>query len=207
TSGGILTTWDSNVFSKEIEFIDRNFVGVIGFYVPQANHLKEVLWSHIQALLENVNASWIVFSDFDVVRFQEERSGSRFNFYEANSFNDFMSRCGLVDFLFGGMKFSRVESKNRHRWELNNKFLAWDEKAEDGVINEHDILKRWEWIMDLLQIDRLRNEDMKQKCTWVEAPSDIKQAAMDHYEARFKESSGNRPMLASNIFRKLSTTE
>ncbi|GJY38762.1 cysteine-rich receptor-like protein kinase, partial [Tanacetum coccineum] len=94
--------------------------------------------------------------------------------------------------------------------ELNNKLLAWDEKAEDGAINEHDILKREEWIMDLLQIDRLCNKDMKQKCRFrwvVEAPRDIKQVAMDHYAARFKESFGNRPMLESNLFRKLSTME
>ncbi|GJU55413.1 retrovirus-related pol polyprotein from transposon TNT 1-94 [Tanacetum coccineum] len=113
-SGGILTMWDLNVFSKEIEFIDRNFVGVIGswtkmqgkvgilnVYAPQDSYLKEVLWSHIEDLLGNFNASWVVFGDFNLVRFQEERSGSRFNFCEANAFNDFISRCGLIDFPLG----------------------------------------------------------------------------------------------------------
>ncbi|GJX20869.1 putative RNA-directed DNA polymerase [Tanacetum coccineum] len=301
-SGGILTMWDSNVFSKEIEFIDRNFVGVIGswtkmqgkvgilnVYAPQDSHLKEVLWSHIEDLLGNFNASWIVFGDFNV------EAG---NLRDASvlvlprSYSDhcpILLKVGSLN--FGPKPFKvfdkwlkmdeftslitsywahipnsqphdillknklrslrleiknwaavRVESENRHREELNKKLLAWDKKAEEGDINEHDILKRDEWIMDLLQIDRLRNEDMKQKCrfrwavegdensrffhsslrnrytkyslkgihingTWVESPRDIKQADMDHYAARFKESYGNRPLLESNLFRKLSTMD
>ncbi|GKC24231.1 RNA-directed DNA polymerase, eukaryota [Tanacetum coccineum] len=110
-SGGILTMWDTNVFSKESEFINRSYVGIVGswsgmqgkvgilnVYAPQDSHLKEELWSSIELLLSNINASWIVFGDFNVVRFQEERNGSRFNSSEANSFNDFISRCGLFDF-------------------------------------------------------------------------------------------------------------
>ncbi|GKF51708.1 RNA-directed DNA polymerase, eukaryota, partial [Tanacetum coccineum] len=84
-SGGILTMWDTNVFSKESEFINRSYVGIVGswsgmqgkvgilnVYAPQDSHLKEELWSSIELLLSNINASWIVFGDFNVVRFQEE---------------------------------------------------------------------------------------------------------------------------------------
>ncbi|GJY46405.1 putative RNA-directed DNA polymerase, eukaryota, reverse transcriptase zinc-binding domain protein [Tanacetum coccineum] len=106
-------------------------------------------------------------------------------------------------------------------WDPQN-LLDWDEKAEDGGINQHDISKREEWVMDLLQLDRLRNEDLKQKCRirwavegdedsrffhsilshmfakgtikginingiWVKSPSNIKQAALDHFSSRFKE--------------------
>ncbi|GKB99142.1 hypothetical protein Tco_0985279 [Tanacetum coccineum] len=103
------------------------------------------------------------------------------------------------------------------------------------------ILNTDEWIMYLLQIDRLRNEDLKQKCRsrWVVGDEnsrflhsilnnryakyaikgmhingcpidflgDIKQAALDHYAARFKESNMHQPLLESNIFRKLSSSE
>ncbi|GKA81793.1 RNA-directed DNA polymerase, eukaryota [Tanacetum coccineum] len=259
-SGGILTMWDTNVFSKESEFINRSYVGIVGswsgmqgkvgilnVYAPQDSHLKEELWSSIELLLSNINASWIVFGDFNVVRFQEERNGSRFNSSEANSFNDFISRCGLFDFPHSQDSTERAlrqirDSENRLRDDLNRKLMDWDVKAEEGSVNDHDISKREEWIMDLLQIDRLRNEDLKQKCRfrwavegdensrffhsilnnryakysikgihingcWIESPGDIKQAALNHYAARFKESSVHRPLLESNLFRKLSAME
>ncbi|GJS67994.1 hypothetical protein Tco_0682559 [Tanacetum coccineum] len=58
----------------------------------------------------------------------------------------------------------RVASDNRRREEISKNLAKWDEKAEKGGINQYDISKREEWILDLLQLDRLRNEDMKQKC-------------------------------------------
>ncbi|GJY66889.1 RNA-directed DNA polymerase, eukaryota [Tanacetum coccineum] len=199
--GGILTMWDSNVFSKEIEFIDRNFIGVIGLwtkmqgkvgilnvYAPQDSHLKEVLWSHIEDLLGNFNASWIVFGDFNVVRFQEERSGSRFNFCEANAFNDFISRCGLIDFPLGGRKFTRFDKVGSKASKLD-KFLA-----------NHRFLTYGKTLLSRSFLDLIQT--IAQSCL-----RDIKQSAMDHYAATFKESYGNRSLLESNLFRKLSTTD
>ncbi|GJU85933.1 hypothetical protein Tco_1293479 [Tanacetum coccineum] len=59
---------------------------------------------------------------------------------------------------------ARNESENRLRDDLNSKLLEWDKKAEEGNLNDYDIAKREEWIMDLMQIDRMHNEDLKQKC-------------------------------------------
>ncbi|GJS67861.1 cytochrome P450 [Tanacetum coccineum] len=283
-SGGILTMWDTNSFTIENKFVDRNFVGVIGswnglegkigilnVYAPQASHLKEVLWSSIDSFLASVNAAWIIFGDFNVVRFQEERMGCRFIAGEANAFNDFISSRGLFDFPLGGRKFTRFDRdgskaskldrflvdhtffnlwndasisvlsrshsdhcpillkvsspnfgpkpfkvfdkwlkmdefrelissswvvhstysppdirlknklrslrldikkramdkqafENHHREELNKNLMDWDKRAEEGLISQHDIHKREEWVSDLLQLNRLRNKDLKQKC-------------------------------------------
>ncbi|GJY01444.1 RNA-directed DNA polymerase, eukaryota [Tanacetum coccineum] len=133
----------------------------------------------------------------------------------------------------------RVASDNRRREEISKNLVEWDEKAEEGGINQYDISKREEWILDMLQLDRLRNEDMKQKCrlrwavegdensrffhsilknryakfsikgihvnkSWVESSGEIKQAALDYYAARFKESNTQRPLLDSPRFKNLS---
>ncbi|GKE48544.1 RNA-directed DNA polymerase, eukaryota, partial [Tanacetum coccineum] len=89
-SGGILTMWDSRVFSMELDVIDNNFVGVI-------------------ALISSHNVTWIIFGDFNVVRYQEERFGSHFNSGEADTFSDFIARSGLFDFPLCGRRFTRFD--------------------------------------------------------------------------------------------------
>ncbi|GJS67993.1 RNA-directed DNA polymerase, eukaryota [Tanacetum coccineum] len=141
-SGGILTLWDTNVFSLESDIVDRNFVVVIGtwvgmqgkvgimnVYAPQDRHLKEALWSSIESLLNSVNITWIVFGDFNVVRSQEERSGCRFNHGKANIFNDFIYRCRLFDFPLGGRKFTRFDRDGAKASKLD-RFLANQEFFE-----------------------------------------------------------------------------
>ncbi|GKC89097.1 putative RNA-directed DNA polymerase [Tanacetum coccineum] len=43
--------------------------------------------------------------------------------------------------------------------------------------------------------------------SWVESPGEIKQAALDYYAARFKESNTQRPLLDSPLFKKLSESD
>nr|GEX19805.1 hypothetical protein [Tanacetum cinerariifolium] len=196
--------WDSNLFSKEIEFIDRNFVGVIGswtrmqgkvgilnVYAPQDSHVKHVLWSHIEDLLANINASRIVFGDFNVVRFKEEYSGSRFNFLEANSFNDFISRCGQFDFPLGDRTLTRFDKVGSKESKLDR--FRWAVKGDENSRFFYSSLRN--------RYSKYSIKGMHFNKTWVESPRDIKQAAMDHYAAR------NRTLLVSNLFRKLSITE
>ncbi|GJV23278.1 putative RNA-directed DNA polymerase, eukaryota, reverse transcriptase zinc-binding domain protein [Tanacetum coccineum] len=50
------------------------------------------------------------------------------------------------------------------QYEEKHGFSGWDAKAEDGLINDFDVDKREEWIMDLDHLNRLHKEDLKQKC-------------------------------------------
>ncbi|GJY75453.1 putative RNA-directed DNA polymerase, eukaryota, reverse transcriptase zinc-binding domain protein [Tanacetum coccineum] len=113
-------------------------ISILNVYGPQAGHLKEILWTSIYSLLALVNVTWLIFRDFIVARFQEESIGYRFKAGEANVLNNFISRRSLFDFPLCGSKFTRV--------------------------NQLDTTKREEWVMDLIQLDRFRNEDLKQIC-------------------------------------------
>ncbi|GKB43433.1 hypothetical protein Tco_0888375 [Tanacetum coccineum] len=66
--------------------------------------------------------------------------------------------------------------------------LDWDEKSEEVAL----------YVNDHRYIDK-RENGLNGR--------DIKQAALNHYAARFKESSVHRPLLESNLFRKLSALE
>ncbi|GKE23399.1 putative RNA-directed DNA polymerase, partial [Tanacetum coccineum] len=60
--------------------------------------------------------------------------------------------------------FDRYSAQNKDRDTLSKNLLDWDVKAENGLINEADVIKREEWLMDLNRIDQLLRDDLKQKC-------------------------------------------
>nr|GEU51453.1 RNA-directed DNA polymerase, eukaryota [Tanacetum cinerariifolium] len=113
-SGGILTMWDTRVFTLQKQFIDQNFVGVIGswdgvssrigllnVYAPQPSPLKEAL--------------------------------CHFNANEADVFNDFNARVGLYDFPKGGRRFTRFDKVEAKASKLDrflvthNFFDSWND--------------------------------------------------------------------------------
>ncbi|GKC46245.1 RNA-directed DNA polymerase, eukaryota [Tanacetum coccineum] len=143
-SSGILSMWDNRFFSLEQKFSHRNFVGTIrswvgisvkvGFinvYAPQDSILKNNLWADIENLVNSVNVVWIIFGDFNVVRCAEERAGSLFDLGEANSFNDFISRVGLVDIPLNYRSFTRFDRDGKKASKLdrylvsNSFFNSW----------------------------------------------------------------------------------
>ncbi|GJW09474.1 RNA-directed DNA polymerase, eukaryota [Tanacetum coccineum] len=64
----------------------------------------------------------IVFEDFNVVRSQNERFGCVFDTNEANSFNDFISRVGFINFPLSGRRFTRFD-KNGSKASKLDRFL------------------------------------------------------------------------------------
>ncbi|GJU71071.1 transposon TX1 uncharacterized [Tanacetum coccineum] len=111
----------------------------------------------------------------------------------------------------------KISAQNKVREDLKRHLMDWDTKAEAGLINDGDIAKREEWIMDLYHLDHLQKEDLKQKCRmstnikgihvnciWLDDPDEIKHAAVDYFSSRFKEPLSSRPAFNSSSFRKLS---
>ncbi|GJW09473.1 hypothetical protein Tco_1575300 [Tanacetum coccineum] len=54
-------------------------------------------------------------------------------------------------------------SKTKVKEDLKKQLLEWDVKAENRLINDLDVAKREEWIMDLDQLDQIHRLDLKQK--------------------------------------------
>lgn len=59
---------------------------------------KDEMWAELLNLLVSKNDIWIIFGDFNVVRYMEERVGSSFSNRETMAFNDFIAKAGLHDF-------------------------------------------------------------------------------------------------------------
>ncbi|GKA08104.1 hypothetical protein Tco_0687435 [Tanacetum coccineum] len=61
--------------------------------------------------------------------------------------------------------FEQLAAQNKDREVLSKNLLEWDIKAENGLINEADIIKRDEWLLDLNQLDQLVRDDLRHKVT------------------------------------------
>ncbi|XP_071718585.1 uncharacterized protein [Rutidosis leptorrhynchoides] len=137
-SGGIVTIWDPRVFSSKrvISFgnlliVEGAFVGsarttfLINIYAPQSQVKKKRLWDYIRNFVSQNAGDFIVFGDFNAVRFPHERYGTCFNQAKANDFNSFIHDCSLVDIKLGGRAFSRFNKRFTHR-SLLDRFLVSD---------------------------------------------------------------------------------
>ncbi|GJS37666.1 RNA-directed DNA polymerase, eukaryota [Tanacetum coccineum] len=151
-SRGILALWDNHTFTEEHKIVDRNFVGVVGswhgvtskvglvnIYAHQATSYKEALWGAIDGLISSFDVIWIIFGDFNVVRYIDERTRSSFDINEANSFNDFIYRSGLVDILLTRKCFTRF-FHSLLKFKISN-FMIRDININEDWCDAPDLIK------------------------------------------------------------------
>ncbi|GJU10052.1 RNA-directed DNA polymerase, eukaryota [Tanacetum coccineum] len=138
-SGGILCTWDPNVFQNRAHIISSiNFIALCGIwfpfirrdlmisvYAPQTVSNKRVLWTYLTSLINRWNGESIVMGDFNEVRRMEERWGSTFNVNGARAFNNFISNSGLVDLQLEGYTFTWAHPSATKMSKLD-RFLTTD---------------------------------------------------------------------------------
>lgn len=118
-SGGMLCIWDPNVYKVSKVIKSRHFLITIGCWVgipgdvilanvygPHVITEKKQLWVDLLAKINSQSGAWVVFGDFNTVRFSEERYNSQFCQYSARDFNSFIVDAGLKDVRMGGHHFT-----------------------------------------------------------------------------------------------------
>ncbi|GJT95383.1 RNA-directed DNA polymerase, eukaryota [Tanacetum coccineum] len=123
-SGGLVSIWDPNVFTKHNAFPSKNFLIIegtwkishlhcfmINVYAPQDDKKKEMLWHNILEFMERNPGHYFIFGDFNVVRHASERIGTIFNATSSNVFNQFILDGHLWDIPLGGHLFTRVNNR------------------------------------------------------------------------------------------------
>nr|GFB34073.1 RNA-directed DNA polymerase, eukaryota [Tanacetum cinerariifolium] len=150
--GGILCTWDPNVFHKEHHIISDNIVALYGTWIP--NKMK--LW----------NGESMVIGDFNEVRRMEERWGSTFNAQGAIDSN------GMIRF----KKKLQVLKKEIRAWatdyktqqsgrvsDLKSKLSDIDKDLDQGGVNDDLILSRMDAMKQLQDVKSSETSDFMQK--------------------------------------------
>ncbi|GJV00413.1 RNA-directed DNA polymerase, eukaryota, reverse transcriptase zinc-binding domain protein [Tanacetum coccineum] len=138
-SGGLISMWDPNFFSKESIWCDDSFIiikgnwkNVVGdcymvnIYGPQDQVSKLALWNRLQDFMHHHNGSYIMFGDMNAVRNEQERVGSIFNNIEADYFNSFIDATGLVDLPIGGRCFTWMNKAGTKLSKLDRFLISED---------------------------------------------------------------------------------
>lgn len=89
---------------------------------------QKIFMAYIYSFMASSSGMYIIFGDFNVSRYPDERLGTLFNSVEASHFNDFISSNDLFDVPMGGHKFTRLSSNGEKLSKLDL-FLISDELA------------------------------------------------------------------------------
>ncbi|GJZ99613.1 putative RNA-directed DNA polymerase, eukaryota, reverse transcriptase zinc-binding domain protein [Tanacetum coccineum] len=146
-SGGLISIWDPNMFSKNSIWCDDSFIiikgnwkNVVGdcfmvnIYGPQDHVSKLALWNRLTDFMHHHNGSYIMFGDMNAVRNAQERFGTTLNSIEADHFNSFIDSTGLVDLPIGGRSFTWMNKAGTKLSKLD-RFLI----SEDVTIRLPDV--------------------------------------------------------------------
>ncbi|GJZ76720.1 RNA-directed DNA polymerase, eukaryota, reverse transcriptase zinc-binding domain protein [Tanacetum coccineum] len=142
-SGGLISIWDPNFFSKEAIWCDDHFIIVkghwnnevgycfmINIYGPQESLAKSSLWNRLAEFMNQHNGKFIPFGDFNTVRHENKRSGSLFSRIEAEHLNTFIDSAFLIDLLIGGRHFKWINKAGTKLSKLD-RFLISEGVMED----------------------------------------------------------------------------
>lgn len=126
-------------------------MSILNVYSPQCSRLKAELWEEIHSLISSSKNKWIIFADFNVVRSREEKTGVSYSSRDSHLFNDFISKLGLHDFAFGDRRYTRFDKR------------GISIRAEQGNREDLDVLKREEKVAELMNLDQIERNHLKQK--------------------------------------------
>ncbi|KAJ9567792.1 LOW QUALITY PROTEIN: hypothetical protein OSB04_003758 [Centaurea solstitialis] len=180
-SEGICTVWDTSFFSKEKSFLNSRFVAVLGcwlpfgvrvgfvnIYAPNSSNDRAALWIELLNLFKSTPGyCWVMGGDFNEVRRSEERKGSIFHSNNEKTFNDFISKAGLLEPPMGGRRFTWANADGTKSSKLdiflfcssfaNNEDLVdlvranWNAPLEGG--NPHSHVQKLAWKLKRLKRD------------------------------------------------------
>ncbi|GKB51728.1 RNA-directed DNA polymerase, eukaryota, reverse transcriptase zinc-binding domain protein, partial [Tanacetum coccineum] len=138
-SGGLISIWDPNMFSKNSIWCDDSFIiikgnwkNVVGdcfmvnIYGPQDLVSKLALWNRLTDFMHHHNGSYIMFRDMNAVRNAQEMFGTTLNSIEANHLNSFIDSTCLVDLPIGGRSFTWMNKAGTKLSKLD-RFLIYED--------------------------------------------------------------------------------
>ncbi|XP_071704398.1 uncharacterized protein [Rutidosis leptorrhynchoides] len=123
--------WGCNDFKYAFKKSKGTELILVNTYGPQTDSEKRKMWDDLNDILKYDDAMWIIFGDFNEVRFSSERKNTDFCERRAKLFNDFIKDNSLLDLPLGGRTYTRITDNGRKFCKLDrylvseNLFLQW----------------------------------------------------------------------------------
>ncbi|GJS47552.1 RNA-directed DNA polymerase, eukaryota, reverse transcriptase zinc-binding domain protein [Tanacetum coccineum] len=147
-SGGLISVWDPNHFTKEQIWCDNwyiivkgrwassdNLFFMINIYGPHKTADKIALWNRLLEFIRNHECHFVLFRDLNEVRDESERYGTEFHRPSANNFNSFINDAGLLELPLGGHIFPNVKVSALSRgWSNHTPIMLHCNKVDFGPI-------------------------------------------------------------------------
>ncbi|GJX29134.1 RNA-directed DNA polymerase, eukaryota, reverse transcriptase zinc-binding domain protein [Tanacetum coccineum] len=142
---------------------------IISFYAPQELNEKKMLWDYLILVINNWNGEVIIMGNFNEVRKQSERFGSKFNVHGADAFNSFISTASLEELKYlkekirMWIKVKKDNSSKNYKKNLKKELTEIDLILDKGEGNSKVLNKRAEVFKSLHDLNKLDSMDVAQK--------------------------------------------
>ncbi|XP_071714442.1 uncharacterized protein [Rutidosis leptorrhynchoides] len=133
--GGHLMVCDPNLFVTNQIVEQESFISIkgnwksvgdelilINVYGPQNDEGKKQMWKDLKEVMNYDESLWMIFGDFNEVRFASERKNTLFIENRAKWYNEFIKDCNLLDIPLGGRLYTRI-SDNGSKFSKLDRFL------------------------------------------------------------------------------------
>nr|GEZ40547.1 RNA-directed DNA polymerase, eukaryota [Tanacetum cinerariifolium] len=96
---------------------------IVVVYAPQEASEKRMLWDYVIHISNQWRGDIVIMGDFNEIRHNSKRFGSKFNAHNANIFNSFISNAGLNKVHLGGNTFTWCHKSSKKMSKLD-RFLV-----------------------------------------------------------------------------------
>ncbi|GMI72091.1 hypothetical protein HRI_000878400 [Hibiscus trionum] len=136
TAGGLISCWDSKVFSLQKKFINSRWMGLFGvfvsnkcncgilnLYAPNEARDRCSFLNEVSECISAMNVPVIIGGDFNVVLNAEERYGGVVSPESSAVFREFINKNNLIDLPLSGGKFTWFRGGNSVEASRLDRFL------------------------------------------------------------------------------------
>ncbi|KAI3794371.1 hypothetical protein L1987_37001 [Smallanthus sonchifolius] len=154
-SGGLICMWDPSMLEVSDSLKNRNFlcisgklkgrgekINYINVYAPQGVSAKRRLWHDLAILVDSLEGLILLVGDFNAVRTADERKNSIFKPVCARNFNEFIYKCGLLEYSMQGRRFTCVRNNGKKLSKIDRVLVSAEffNKWPDACLRAHPCL-------------------------------------------------------------------
>ena len=142
TAGGILTAWCTSVLlsnsasssthtltSHLVSTASNTPMAVTNVYAPSTPELRPSFLDELRSLTPHPDSPWMLFGDFNMIRYPHEKNNQNFHHSEAEAFNDCLNAMCLIELPLLDRRYTWTNNRDSPTLErLDRAFinLAWD---------------------------------------------------------------------------------